>query len=463
MRLKVLIIILLIWVSYFSFAQEKVGIAADPASGVYGIFINPAFSSRYPYEWHANIFAAHVFLETDYAHVSNSNLISTLTNINDLDIITKRDQLTDANNSQKLVFDTDGGRKNFGGQASILWPSLIKSRGKHEKIGAFIQTRANGSAFRIPEILGYYEISEVRNDNVTISEFGYSGLVWTELGTHYSKILQQDSYESEAVGINAKLIIPHEGGRFESLEDVIYTHQDSIYTAEGLVTSSGYNVFQRGQGFKVRWNGIGLSTDIGYHYSTSSYSYGVSLLDIGFARVSGNAKSYDIFSDTSIVFNAALVDDPNDVIAVVEEVDRQLEPQVSRMVLQGDNYNVGLPTAISLQYGKSLGNNYVVSAQLIQRFPIFKNSLKRLNSLSVVPRYQKGLFSASLPLTLYEYRDFRAGISLKYWFFFVGSEDIASILGKSNFSGTDFYFGFQLYPFGKAVKKSGVECFRFKN
>ncbi len=460
---KVLLIIILLWVSYFSKAQEKVGVAADPASGVYGIFINPAFSSRYPYEWHANIFAAHIFLETDYAYVSNSNLVSTLSNINDLDIITNRDQLSEATSSQKLVFDNNGGRKNIGGQASILWPSLIKSRSKEEKIGAFLQTRANGSALRIPEILGYYEISEVRNDNAEISEFGYSGLVWTELGAHYSKILHQDTYESEAIGINAKLIIPHEGGRFESLEEVTYTHRDSIYTAEGLVTSSGYNIFQRGQGFKVRWNGIGLSTDLGYHYATSSYSYGVSLLDVGFARVSGNASSYDILSDTSIVFNAALIDDPNDVIGVVEEVDRQLEPQVSRMVLQGDNYNVGLPTAISLQYGKSLGINYAVSAQLIQRFPIFRNSLKRLNSLSVVPRYQKGLFSASLPLTLYEYRDLRAGLSLKYWFFFIGSEDITSILGKSNFSGTDFYFGFQLYPFSKAVKKSGVECFRFKN
>ena len=88
MRNKFLFCFLLMVCPALSYTQDKVGLAADPASGIYSIFINPAFSSRYTYKWHANIFSVHAFLETDYGYVSNANLFTTLGNINDLDIIT---------------------------------------------------------------------------------------------------------------------------------------------------------------------------------------------------------------------------------------------------------------------------------------------------------------------------------------------------------------------------------------
>ena len=460
---KLVLYIIGIGISITGASQERIGISSDPSSGVYGLFLNPAFSSRYSMDYHINLFSFHLFAETDYGKVTNANLFSLLSNIDNIDVISRRDQINENNSNKQLIFDTDGGRKSVAVSTSILWPSAIWKKSEKERIGFFLHTRGMFSSYRIPEQLGYYEAAEVRDSLVTIGKFGAVAGSWTDLGLHYSKMLDKDSYESSAIGINAKLVLPHESGKFKSTREVEYSRLRDTFSAEGLVTESGYNFFQSGStSYSPRFNGIGLSADIGYHYSNTDYSYGVSLLDFGFMAISGNAETYNIISDTTIYFDGSTIIDPNDITEIINEVDDQLEPQVSRVVEQGGSFMLGQPTAISIQYARPFSKNIFISANLIQRFPIFKNSIRRVNSLSVVPTYQSGLWHVATPVTLQNYEKVRVGAAIKYWFFYMGSDNITSLFGSSDFTGTDIYFGFQWYPFDQAVKKKGVKCFDFK-
>ena len=375
-------------------SQERIGLSSDPSSGVYSIFLNPAFSSRYSMDWHVNALSFHQFIETDYAYVSNSNLFSVLGNINSIDIVTKRNQVSDTNSSRQLIFNPDGGNKSFSINSSLLWPSAIWSRSKTEKIGFFIHSRGMASGFRLPEAIGYYELEEVRDTTVQIPEFNLAASSWTDLGVHYSKKLRSDEYGSEAIGINARLVIPHESGKFTSENIVDYSRFQDTFSASGLITDGGYNFFQSGSsGYSPRINGIGLAADIGYHHTTQDYSYGISLLDFGFSYTSRNADNYAIVSDTTVFFDGTQVEDPNDIIGIIEEVDRQLEDQVSRVVEEGGSFLLGMPTAISLQYGRPIGDRFMLSTQLIQRIPLFAQGLRRPNSLSSVLHYKSGNLS----------------------------------------------------------------------
>ncbi len=290
---KVWILISSILITSYSFSQERIGLTSDPTSGVYSIYLNPAFSSRYTMDWHVNALSFHQFIETDYAYVSNSNLFSVLSNINDIDIVTQRNQVSDANNSRQLIFDPDGGKKSFSINTSLLLPSAIWTRSKTEKVGFFIHSRGMASGYRLPEEIGYYELEEVRDTTVLIPEFSLAASSWTDLGVHYSRKIKEDEYGSEAIGVNARLVIPHESGKFSSDNIVEYSRFQDTFSATGLITDGGYNFFQSGSsGYSPRINGIGLALDVGYHNTTQDYSYGISLLDFGFSYTSRNAENY---------------------------------------------------------------------------------------------------------------------------------------------------------------------------
>jgi hypothetical protein len=460
---KVWSFIITVFISTQAFSQERIGLSSDPSSGVYSIFLNPAFSSRFNMDWHVNALSFHQFIETDYAYLSNSNLFTALGEFDDLNIVTERNQVSDANSSRQLIFDPDGGRKSLSVNTSVLWPSAIWKRSNTEKVGFFIHTRGMASGFRIPEELGYYELEEVRDTTVTIPDFNLAGSTWTDLGVHYSRILNQDDYGSEAIGVNARLVLPHESGKFSSENSVDYSRFQDTFSAVGLVTDGGYNFFPSGStGYSPRINGIGLAVDIGYHHSTPDYSYGISLLDFGFSYTSRNADNYSIVSDTTVVFDGSLVEDPNDIIGIIEEVDRQLEDQVSRVVEEDGSFILGMPTAISLQYVRPIGDHFMVSTQLVQRMPMFSQGLRRPNSISSVLHYRSGHLSIACPVTLYEYKNLRTGFRLMYRYFYIGTDHITSMIGSHKFSGTDLYLGFQIYPFSQVSGEKGIRCFDFK-
>ena len=449
------------WLSPSLLSQEKSGLSLSSSSGMLGVDINPSSSMLFQEDIQVTAFNFHHFIETDYARVSRTNLFDLIGNLDNIEPIGNPSEVNDGTTERQLIFDRDGGNKNIAIQGSMTWASVLLKKDNRTRVGAYIKSRYSGSGFNLPESIGYYEAAAINGGNeVSIPPFSVSGLSWTELGGHYAHTYNQNAYESAAIGINAKLILPHEGGRFSTENPIIYRRNGDTYEVDSLTISSGYNTYVTGQQDIVRFNGIGIGGDIGISYYNDSYSYGFSLIDVGIAYVPGSAESYKIRSDNTVVFDATPITDPEDLIEIFTEIDNQLEPQISELVESGGSYSLSLPTAISMQYRQRLNHLFSLGAQWVQGFPLLPGTIKRPASLTVSPLARIGDLEMSLPINLYNYESLRAGFSIKYRYLYFGSDYAASLVGRNPFSGTDIYFGLLWSP-RPAKKKSLSECYRF--
>ena len=460
-RLSIIKPLLMLWFVFqcpYVSAQNFSGLTLDVEGGIYSTWLNPAFSTEYPYSWHANVLSTGLSFYSDYAYVSNSSLIDFTRNFNAIDIAGKS---TDINtNLRQLVFDQNGGRKNGSIVSTLAWPAYMWKSSRDETMGVYMKTNLVGSFIDLPEVLGYYEVSSIVDNPTQIGDINAGYMVWTDLGFHYSKYISRSSYEKSSLGINARLVLPHEASSIVTETEVIYNRVDTLFTADGLAYSSQYTFFDDESGI-ARFNGIGLGLDIGYQITNETYSLGFSFMDFGFAAYSSNAENYKLVADSVLFYTSANVVDHEDIIEIIEDVDEQLEPQVNRFIENTSSFTLALPTFFSIQYHRPISDTWTLSLIMSQRVPLSKGMIRRPNSFVAVPRYKSGWLNIAFPLSLYDYQDPRIGFSIMYWGFFVGSDDLSSLFFNHDFNGSDLYFGFQIYPFDKAKKKKGVECFKF--
>jgi hypothetical protein len=204
-----------------------------------------------------------------------------------------------------------------------------------------------------------------------------------------------------------------------------------------------------------------LAVDLGYMTATQNESYGFALLDFGFAYVSSGAESFDLISDTTIFYNNAGLLDPSNLSEVFTDLNDQLDPQISRQVIQKSSYSMGLPTALSFQYHRKFSDMWSISGVLVQRVPVFPRAIRRPNTVSIIPRVRKNQLNIAFPVSIFEYKEASMGLSLRYCFFSVGSDNLLSFVKQNRFTGADIYFGFQYYPFKENLKDNKVRCFSF--
>jgi len=121
---------------------------------------------------------------------------------------------------------------------------------------------------------------------------------------------------------------------------------------------------------------------------------------------------------------------------------------------------IGLPTAISAQFDFHYSKNIYFGAFLIQPIRLNHHTLRRPSQLAIIPRYETKMLEVSVPISLYEYRYPRVGLSFRYSFFTIGTERLGTYLGIADLNGMDIYFSFKI-SFGKGTYKfkSHSKCY----
>ncbi|HRU18429.1 MAG TPA: DUF5723 family protein, partial [Bacteroidia bacterium] len=191
---------------------------------------------------------------------------------------------------------------------------------------------------------------------------------------------------------------------------------------------------------------------------------GLSLIDLGFIRFNGNARTFSLknasavwpgFDTTKItgyehadsIFSAKLYGDAN----------------ISR---SGSGFNMILPAAASFQVDWSITPKYYLNLAVIQNIQIFDRSVTRASQVSFTPRFETRRVEVSLPMSLYQYNFFRAGIAIRYKWFVLGSDNLGWWPGLYEMNGLDFYFGFKytsdIYDNIRFKKGKGGHCPAYK-
>jgi hypothetical protein len=111
----------------------------------------------------------------------------------------------------------------------------------------------------------------------------------------------------------------------------------------------------------------------------------------------------------------------------------------------GNSFYMWLPSALSIQFDYHYYKHWYVNASLIYGFDLSPASVSRPSEIAITPRYETRGFEANLPLSLYDWREARIGLTLRIYYLTIGTEKLGQFFGLSNFSGMDLYFALHFF------------------
>lgn len=462
------IVSICLYFSILSFlnAQSASGLYLGPYSGINGVLINPASSRSYPMKWDLNIASLNSFGYTDYILVKETNLFHLLRNLNNFQRL-PLDPIADPADPNTLYYDFP--LEAFNTTASFLLevngPGFLFNSEKFS-VGIYSRIRANGGSHSIPSSLSYFGIqSSFTNTEIVSGKASASGLYWSEYGITLSSD-QLLPLEGISIGINIKYNRAHQGVFAKSFDEFSYDRisNDSLILYQPQFEFGITSVSADDPSLNLSNNGSGFSTDFGISTSLPKGLLNFSILDIGVVSVK-NGEVYTLQSSQDLLIDTDAITNATNLRDQINEIDEQVSNQLDRIttIQSGNQFNIGLPTRIHLDYTYDFRNDRSILVSVDQRIPLFSNSLEAENVITLAPRYENKWWMITTPISIYEYSKIRVGLAARMGFLTIGTDHIASLIGKSDFRGSSFYAGLKFFPFWNTYNKNSSKSNRGSN
>lgn len=462
---------------YFAFlltqsllGQTQLGMRLERFAGIWAVETNPALVSTNPQGWDFTLGQTDAFWENSYAFLHNTSLPRAARNTKNL-VSTANfppDQPVIAASEKIVQGFFDPRRRMHGiGQFRLAGPGFsFKIKGQHT-FGLTTALRGHASSYRIPKILSYDKLNEQPFlTDIRIAPFQASAMGWGEIGVLYAWNSPDVDDFVWSFAVQPKLLAGFEGGYGRLARQTVYQQLDEknfnflTGALDAAFTNSQFQVMQN-QAITPKINGWGGAVNFGFNYAmldedgdspTDFYwQAGAALLDFGQVKFSKNAERHllDFNQPTQVsyqLFDGAQIPDE-----LVHRMSQQfLQDSLASRV--GSQFSIGLPTALSLQFSMKIFPKIYVSAVAEHRVPVFKNSLRRANTLAVVPRFENRWMSASLPVVWNDYRTLRMGFAGRLGPLVVGTDNLGWLREKNRQTGMDFYIGLKINGFRLVFK-----------
>lgn len=470
-------LLIILFSTSYGFAQEQLGLKLDNFGGVNTVLLNPAHGAFSPFSWDVNIAAADIFVENNYAFFENTHLPEVLRQLeNEVEVRPEIDNENDVDPNSLIVDFYQNNKKRFLSiAANVTGPSVLVQLPKSQSVGLLTRVRFGTYSQQIPASFNYYTWNNIpESEQISITPTQLSTMAWNEFGVHYSKVFE--TYEGKvAIGTNIKFLQGYESASISLVEPFRLQRlpNDSL-VANRLSLEYGFtNQNITADQFNLQRNGIGFGFDLGVSFTIEEYadSYrwriGAAIQDLGQINFNRNAESYVLQTDSLIEVvetDYEQFDSIDDLDEAVTFLNQDLLGDTLVNNIMRSSFKVGLPTAFSLQVDYAINENFYLNATYIQRVSAAKSSLQRGNLLAFSPRFEHRWFSAVLPVSTYNWQDFRIGLALRMAFLTIGSDNLGSIMNRSDFTGTDLYIALRINPFkvnlggGSKRKRSKVLC-----
>ncbi len=288
-----------------------------------------------------------------------------------------------------------------------------------------------------------------------------------EVGLTYAYSFRKYSMEDWSAGITLKRMFSLAGGYLEGRDANYIMVNDSTINIKNLDAGFGYSFPMNYDNNDVPdggpWiKGGGFGFDIGVtfqnkllsyqkrrpsklcrqRYIDYSYRVGISLIDLGFVNFKSNAQAHEFrnVSEYWIGVDTLSYDNMNQLMRTLSDVFYS-DPGAS---LAGNKFRVSLPTALSIQGDYKIYRNWYAGAALIYPVRMGKAYMRRPAQIALVPRYESPKFEAALPFSLYDWKNPRLGLSVRYHFLTIGTDELLGLMGIKNVTGFDFYVGVKI-------------------
>ena len=441
-------------------AQEMLGLTSSNFAGSTGAILNPSSIVTSKLYLDINLVTADLFFDNNYAYIHRKDysLFSFL----------KSNPQFPKYGPDDMPFDHFTSKSNKFAYTSMFvkGPSAMLAIGRHA-FAIHTGARVLESIYQAPyHILnfGYYGLDYLPQQNINYDNknFGTTALTLGEIGVTYAYSVKKFSTSDWSVGVTAKYLLSP-GGAYMYANDANYmVINDTTIDIKNLNAEVGLslpldydnNDFPDGSGW-IKGSGFGF--DIGVTFQNKILSYqkkrisklcrqryvdyyykiGISILDLGFVNYKKNAQlnSFDDVSEYWIGVDTMNYYNMNQLVRTLSDVFYD-DPLAS---YRDDKIRIFLPTALSIQGDYKVYKNWYTAGVLILPMAFGKSYVHRPAQLAVIPRYETPHLEFALPLSLYSWKYPKLGASLRYHFLSLGTDDLLSLLGLTNFTGMDFY------------------------
>lgn len=455
-------------------AQEQLGLRLDNYAGVNALVLNPAAHATNPLTWDINIIGMGFWINNNLGYIENANVPKVLKNIEN---IGPNPSLKLVNKSSATLFYNTRTKTSYSISAGgrIMGPSIVVNLNNGHSFGLFTAARTLLTSHNLPNLVNSEDFHKINyNQSFKVDPFKLSGLAWSEIGVNYALKLNPDNDKGVTLGVNARYLMGFQGFFLTNYNGTVAAQLNKdTFRIEAIRATTGFTTNYNTQ--PLQQNGKGLGFDVGAVMITEGgdnkpyqWRFGISLLDLGRITMKKATEvhtfnSNEVFQlETMNLDSLNNSDDPRS--AVLEKVNERIAAKTN----VGNNFAMGLPSALQLQADYAFSNSLFINGLLIQRFRLSEVALERENLLAVTPRYESRWWGASMPISVTNMEQLRVGLNARLAFLTFGTEHLLSWIGNSKLSSTDFYFALKINPFRRGSVQDGgrrsrkkVNCYRF--
>lgn len=430
-------------------AQEESGFLNSNYAGVNSLFVNPSYIVDSKIFIDVHLLGAHAFLHNNIAYVPKGSMPT----FKNSDVAYE----LDARNVSKRAF----------AMAELMGPSIMASYGVHS--GAVFTRFRNYVDAKVTKDLAFLFDKKFEYPSYVGKSFKEKAFVsafsWAELGASYGYMYRYSDYETVDFGLSVKRIFGVYSSAF-TLKDFDFTLLDSnLLYIERIKGSYRTNdpawKAGKGWGFDI---GINYQQKIrsvaGYEPNTKKngckhidykYRIGLALLDIGTLKMNTNAR----FRDFEFNLKDVVLDTSN--LGSFSSFDKIISGSSAApgfKYSEGSDFRVWLPFALSSQFDYNFENGIYINASYVGSIKI-RNQPRRVEVISVTPRFQTKFFELAFPVSLVNYRYPQLGMALRLGNnFVIGSDRLDSFRGKiRNVYGADIYFHLKMSFFRRCANR----------
>ncbi|MCC6726944.1 MAG: hypothetical protein IT258_20755 [Saprospiraceae bacterium] len=445
------------------FSQEQLGLRLETYAGVSSLAINPTGNLNNPLKWDVSLVGAGVFLENNYVFLKNTSLLRLYRHRNDAEFILAEDKEGPTADKVFIADFFNNRAKRFAVVNAIaMGPALAVRIGHQHSVGIFANNRTMGGSVNIPNQFSYYKYdARPFNESFEIPKFQVAEMSWREFGLNYAFSVPVRK-GAVGLGLSLKFIRGIDATFLETLSPYQHTRQPGNIITAGLPNSQFG--FAQGTSFqnniiidKASGRGLGLDLGISYQAKGSKLKLSAALMDLGRIKFDNDAQAHRLDLDSTISID---LDDygqfksKDELEQIVNNFGKNSlsDPDAT---LDGTSFKMALPAALNLQADYAVTEQFYVNALLMQRLPSLQPGPKRGNLLAITPRWQHRWFSASLPVSVYNWSRVHVGFAARLGWLVIGSDNMASWFFNKNLTGTDFYIALKVNPFEIRKRNEG--------
>ena len=448
-------------------AQNNLSFVNDNYSGINSAVLSPTQPFLNSNPWDVNLFSADLFLQNDYAYISQQSLFG-LTKT-EIEVSNPKKNITGENTPNVLDFYNKE-KANLLFSSDISGPSFSMTAHIREKkyvFGLFSRLRTQTSVLDFDNYLRYGNEMVFQPAEYIMKPFSTSLMNWNEIGLNASTEIFPYSDKQWILGANLKYeigldaanIISHNNIELTSKEPAIGENPDyrNIY-ASNYNVNAGYitNYNFETETYDYKQNGSGLGLDLGIamidkdpREDEYNSKFAFNILDLGFVNFRQGINH--VFNNGNTVWLQNNPDFDDQEFESPEQYLKLLSKEAygdENKSFAGCGFKIGLPTSINVNYSQKIREHHFVNVNWIQRVPVFENSLKRNNLLNINYSIQKEAFGYGISTTLSEYKNLQFGGYVRLGPLILGSENAFPILFKHDkLYAANIYLALKFYPF----------------